>query len=231
MKISQHLSTAQLFLLLAFIVLTISSVNFSSAYAMKPASDVSLSEEDFLAEIPMVLTATRLAQPITEAPAAITIIDREMIRASGAREIADLFRMVPGFVVNHDSGHTPIVSYHGLSNEYVARMQVLIDGRSVYSPVYGGADWTNLPLAIDDIERVEVIRGPNSASYGSNSFLSVINIITQHAAETTGTFVRGTRGSNGVKDIYARYGNTTGDLDYRVTAGINNENGFEDSRR
>lgn len=207
---------------------------FTPVYAAEPQAIAQLSEEDFLADIPVVLTATRLAQPVTEAPAAITIIDREMIRASGAREISELFRMVPGFVVSHDSGHVPIVSYHGLTTEYVARMQVLVDGRSVYSPVFGGSDWVNLPLAMDDIVRIEVIRGPNSASYGSNAFLSIINIITQHASETTGTFIRGTRGSNGAKDVVARYGAATSDFDYRVTASVNNDDGFEgrgDDRR
>jgi iron complex outermembrane receptor protein len=186
-----------------------------------------LSEEDFLAEIPVVLTATRLAQPLTEAPAATTIIDRQMIKASGARDIADLFRLVPGFIVNHDSGHVPIVSYHGLSDEFVKRLQVLVDGRSVYSPIFGGPDWSNLPLTIDDIARIEVIRGPNAASYGSNSFLSVINIITLHAAETTGFFARKNRGDDGVDDSTLRYGNTTGDLDYRLTLGLNKDDGFD----
>lgn len=227
-KINQLLQHA----LLAF---TLTIVSFSSLYAaeyatqhaIEPMSLTALSEDDFLTDIPVVLTATRLAQPITEAPAAITIIDREMIRASGVREIAHLFRMVPGFIVSHDSGHSPIVTYHGLTGEYVARLQVLVDGRSVYSPVFGGVDWANLPLAMDDIERIEIIRGPNAVSFGSNSFLSVINIITQHASETTGSFVRGTRGSNGAKDAYARYGNSTGNFDYRITVGINNDEGFE----
>jgi iron complex outermembrane receptor protein len=140
-----------------------------------------LTEEQYFSDIPIVLTATRLAQPATEAPAAITVIDREMIKASGAREIADLLRLAPGFVVSHENGYTPIVMYHGLSDEYARRMQVLIDGRSVYAPSGGGVEWTNLPLTVDDIERIEVIRGPNAASYGSNSFLSIINIITLHS--------------------------------------------------
>ncbi len=209
-----------------FVMLLLTCLTTIPTFADEPLTLAALSEDDFLSDIPVVLTATRLAQPITEAPAAITIIDREMIRASGAREIADLFRMVPGFVVSRDDGHSPIVSYHGLTDEHAVRMQVLVDGRSVYSPVFGGVEWNNLPLAMDDIERIEIIRGPNSASYGSNAFLSIINILTQHASETTGSFIRGTRGSNGEKDVYARYGNTTGDFDYRVTAGVNNDNGF-----
>jgi iron complex outermembrane receptor protein len=225
MKTVQRL--ALLSSLLAY-CLPLSAATPSETDAANPNLQLSaLSEEDFLGEIPVVLTATRLAQPLTEAPAAITIIDQQMIKASGARDIADLFRLVPGFIVNHDSGHVPIVSYHGLSDEFVKRLQVLVDGRSVYSPIFGGPDWSNLPLTIDDIARIEVIRGPNAASYGSNSFLSVINIITHHASETTGFFARKNRGTDGISDTYLRYGNTTGDLDYRLTLGLNKDDGFE----
>jgi iron complex outermembrane receptor protein len=188
-----------------------------------------LSEEDFLAEIPVVLTATRLAQPINEAPAAMTIIDRQMIEASGAREIADLFRLVPGFQVNHDNGHTPIVTYNGLSDQFSRRMQVLVDGRSVYTPMFGGVDWAELPLVLDDIERIEVTRGPNAASFGANAFLAIINIITRHASETVGYFARYTTGSpDNIKDGVLRYGATTGDLDYRLTLGYTADDGFPD---
>jgi iron complex outermembrane receptor protein len=193
-----------------------------------PPLAAAFTEEDFLADIPIALTATRLAQPLQETPAAITIIDQEMIRASGSREIADLFRLVPGFIVSRDNGHSPIVTYHGLNGEYVKRLQVLVDGRSIYSPILGGVDWTNLPITIDDIERIEVIRGPNSASYGSNAFLSVINIITQHASETTGSFIRVARGNNDINDEYVRFGNTTGDFDYRITFAGNSDHGFRD---
>jgi len=185
-----------------------------------------LSEQDFLADIPVVLTATRLAQPINEAPAAMTIIDRQMIEASGAREIADLFRLVPGFQVSHENGHTPIVTYNGLSDQFSRRMQVLVDGRSVYAPVFGGVDWAQLPLALDDIERIEVTRGPNAASYGANAFLAIINIITRHASETTGFFGRYATGSHDIEDGMLRYGNTTGDLDYRLTLGYTSDDGF-----
>lgn len=187
-----------------------------------------LSEEDFLADIPVVLTATRLAQPINEAPAAMTIIDRQMIEASGARDIADLFKLVPGFQVQHENGHTPIVTYNGLSDQFSRRMQVLVDGRSVYGPVFGGVDWAQLPLVMDDIERIEVTRGPNAASYGANAFLAIINIITRHASETTGFFTRYTTGSDKIKDGVLRYGNTTGNLDYRLTLGYTSDAGFPD---
>lgn len=190
--------------------------------------DELFSEEDFLSELPVVLSATRLSQPAREAPAATTIIDREVIKASGAREIAALFRLVPGFVVSHDNGYSPIVTYHGLSNEQARRMQVLVDGRTVYSPVTGGTRWTDLPLAIDDIERIEVIRGPNAASYGANSFLATINIITRHSSETNGTFARANVGNTDIRDGYLRYGDSSDNLGYRLTLGYKSDSGFPD---
>ncbi len=192
------------------------------------ATESLFSEEDFLSELPVVLTATRLSQPAREAPAATTIIDRDIIKASGAREIAELFRLVPGFMVSHDNGYTPIVTYHGLSNENARRMQVLVDGRSVYSSAFGGVNWTNLSLAIDDIERIEVIRGPNAATYGANAFLSTINIITRHSSATGGLFTRANTGSDGIRDGYLRYGASNGELGYRLTVGYNHDKGFPD---
>ena len=103
-------------------------------------ADTGVSEKDFLSEMPVVLSASRLNQPIDEAPSAMTVIDREMIRASGYRNIADIFRLVPGFYVSYFNGHQPVVSYHGMSDQYSRRMQVLIDGRSVYMPPSGGVD-------------------------------------------------------------------------------------------
>lgn len=186
-----------------------------------------LTEEEYFADIPVVLTATRLAQPVTEAPAATTVIDREMIMASGAKNIADLFRLVPGFVVSNNDGHSPIVMYHGLSDHYSRRMQVLVDGRPVYLPSTGGVEWTDLALSIEDIERIEVIRGPNAASYGTNAFLSVINITTYHATETAGKYAKITRGTNNINDTFLRFGNIVGDFSYRLSLDYNQDEGFE----
>ena len=183
------------------------------------------SEQDFLGEVPIVLSASRLAQPVSEAPSATTIIDREMIRASGFRELPDVLRLVPGFYVGNYSGAEPVVS-HGLPNRYFGRIQVLVDGRSVYTPLFGQVPWTSLPLALDDIERIEVVRGPNAASFGANSFLGVINIITRHAAEDAGSLLSLANGGNGVGDVTARHGGKAGPFDYRLTLGYHNDTGF-----
>ena len=164
------------------------------------------SEEDYLGEVPVVLSVTRLKQPRADAPASITIIDRKMIEASGAQEIPDLLRLVPGFQVGHLSDGRVTVTYHGLSDSFARRMQVLVDGRSVYSPVFGGINWPDLPLALEDIERIEIIRGPNSVTYGSNSFLAVVNIITRHSTQDHGHTGLVTGGDIGTKKALYRFG-------------------------
>ncbi len=191
-------------------------------------ADVPLSESAYLDDMPVVLTVSRLPQRVDEAPAAVTVIDRQMIKDSGAWDLSEVFRLVPGMVVSYHSTRAytmdSTVSYHGLSDPYARYMQVLVDGRSIYSPLYGGVLWSDIPLALDDIERIEVTRGPNAASYGANSFMGVINIITRHTADTQGKMVSLSTGRNREETI-ARYGGRSGDLSYRLTAGFRNDQG------
>ena len=152
------------------------------------------SELDYFQEFPMVLTASRLKQPLSESPSPMTVIDSEMIKASGFRSVPELMRLVPGMYVGFADANRPVVSFHGSSDELARRMQILIDGRSVYLPPNGGVSWADLPLFTEDIERIEVVRGPSSASHGANSFYGVINIITKDALAQSGESVSVTRG-------------------------------------
>ena len=186
------------------------------------------SEEDYLGEVPVVLSVTRLKQPRAEAPASITIIDRKMIEASGAQHIPDLLRLVPGFQVGHLSDGRVTVTYHGLSDSFARRLQVLVDGRSVYSPMFGGINWPDLPLALEDIERIEVIRGPNSVTYGSNSFLAVVNIITRHSTQDQGHTGLVTGGDIGTKKAVYRFGGLSKRFSYRFTAKQREDDGFRE---
>ncbi len=188
-----------------------------AACAQVASASDGLTEADFLSDVPVVLSASRLSQPLGQAPAAVTIIDRDMIRASGFRDIPDLFRLVPGFNVAYTRDNTWGVGYHGMADAFSRRMQVLIDGRSVYTPGFGEVPWTSLPLAIDDIERIEVVRGPNSAAYGSNAFFGVINIITRTAADAAGAHVSGQYGQQGMRGATLRYGGGQDALHYRLT--------------
>jgi iron complex outermembrane receptor protein len=183
-------------------------------------------EQDYLQDFPIVLSASRLSQPISETPNAMTVINRDMIVASGFRNIADLFKLVPGMYVGYEDGHTPIVSYRGTTDAFARRMQVLVDGRSVYLPLYGQVDWSELPLDIGDIERIEVIRGPSAASHGSNSVQGVISIFTRQASAAPKAQVSINRGEAGVSDVSARFGSAGENLDYRVTLASRGDDGF-----
>lgn len=208
----------------------LSSALCLSGLAPCHAGDGNISEQAFLQDMPTVLSASRLRQPLSETPNAVTVIDRAMIKASGFRTIADLFKMVPGMYVDYMDGYTPFVTYHGATDSYTRRMQVLVDGRSVYLPPYNTVDWEDLPLHIDDIERIEVVHGPAATSYGTNSILGVINISTRDAAAQHGVTLsatRGNAGNAGVSDAVVHFGSTGEVLDYRVTFGKRSDNGFD----
>jgi iron complex outermembrane receptor protein len=196
-----------------------------------PGAESDFSEGAYLDEMPVVLSVSRLSQRVDEAPAAVTIIDREMIRDSGAWDLSEVMRLVPGMFVAYHAARfystDSIVSYHGLMSETMShRMQVLVDGRSVYSPLYGGVIWSDIPVVMDDIQRIEVVRGPNAASYGANSFMGVINIITTHSAETLGSHLSLSAG-RGREEAVARYGSKNDGLTYRITASLRNDKGEE----
>ena len=167
-----------------------------------------ISEDDYIGDVPKVLTVSRLSQSLADAPSAVTVIDRETIRAAGIVDLPEIFRLVPGFYVATNPGFVyntnHVVSYHGISSAYAGSMQVMINNRSVYSPLFGGVNWSELPIAIADIERIEITRGPNAASYGANSFFGVINIITQNPSEQSGSSLMATHG-DGRNEAFYRY--------------------------
>lgn len=191
------------------------------------AEQVPEAAPDYFADLPLVLSASRLVQAVEDAPAAVTVIDRKMIKDSGVRDIADLFRLVPGMVVGRYRGNRPTIGFHGFTDPYFRQLQVLIDGVSVYSPMWGGAEWSELPIALEDIERIEVVRGPNSAAFGANSFLGVVNIITRDPAVERGVQVVANVGENGIGDALVRYAASSDDLRYRLTAGQRSDQGLD----
>lgn len=194
------------------------------------AQALTQTESDFFDEAAVILTASRMSKPLAESPASVSVIDRQMIESSGVRELADIFRLVPGMIVGNYSGDRPVVTYHGLGNAFSRQIQVLIDGRSVFIPSFGGVPWANLPLQLEDVERIEVIRGPNAVTYGANAFLATINIITRHSAEDLGARYSVTTSGNSNPDIgdaYFRLGYHFDDLDWRLSLGTLNDDGFE----
>ena len=196
--------------------------------AQTGAAASALSERDFLAEMPIVLSVSRLAQRLDETPGAMTIFDRNFIRMTGARDLVDVLRLVPGFQTTTSfETDAPMATYHGRTDDFANRIQVLVDGRSVYSGyLQGSAGLGWQTLALDDIERIEVLRGSNSAAYGARAFLGVVNIISRDVRETAGVAARVTAGEKGVADVGARVGWGNEAAMYRISADTRGDNGL-----
>lgn len=177
--------------------------------------------------IPEVLTPARLRQPREDVPASVTVIDRDMIRASGAREIWELFRLVPGMSAEKVQGNIPTVAYHGTQARSTRRMQVLVDGRTQQRPGLARVMWNDLPLSIDDIERIEITRGPNSALYGANAMTGVINIISRHPRDVAHLELERRSGNNGVRDGRATVASRDSHGALRMTAERRADHGYE----
>ncbi|MES2353176.1 MAG: TonB-dependent receptor [Pseudomonadota bacterium] len=179
-------------------------------------------------KFPVVLTPTRLKQSLADVPASITVITTEMLRRFNVRSIPDALRLVPGMAVVQVSGNDYRISYHGTDILTPRRMNILIDGVSSYRPRIARFDWKNMPIDIEDIERIEVTRGPDSASYGANSMLAIINVISKHPRDVTGSMLKARGGSLNAFDGTARHGGEIGSAtSYRLTASHQEDSGYD----
>jgi len=198
------------------LLLTLSSLPISAPAAL--ADDDLLSEADFFVDIPEVTSATRMPQKISEAPASMTVIDRRIIEASGLQTIPDLMRLVPGFQTYLVSANTYGATYHGASDDFPNNLEVMVDGRSVYLPLLSTVIWESLGVHLDDIERIEVVRGSNVPTQGSNAFLGSINIVTREPTTSSGTEVSTLIGSQETQNAHLSHADSTGVLSYRLSA-------------
>lgn len=173
-------------------------------------------ETDYFAEQPVVLSASKLSQPVNRAPAAVTVITREVIEASGFRHLVDVLRLVPGFIVGWSGGNSPAVTPLGLANAQSHWMQVMVDGRSVYIPAIGNTNWRGIPLTLDDVDRIEVVRGPNSANDGLNALAGTVHIYTRRAAATQGGMGEVALGDKQFREMNLRVGAETTHGNWRL---------------
>jgi iron complex outermembrane receptor protein len=154
-----------------------------AAPAQEAASDLTTLKIEDLMNLD-VTSASKKEQKISRVPAAIFVITQEDIRRSGAIDIPDVLRMVPGLEVAQINASTWAISARGFNGQYSNKLLVLIDGRTVYTPLFSGVYWNAQDVPLDSIERIEVIRGPGATVWGANAVNGVINIITQSARET-----------------------------------------------
>jgi iron complex outermembrane receptor protein len=164
-----------------------------------------------------VTSAARREQPTFDVAAAVFVITHEDIERSGLSSIPDLLRLVPGVQVASINSNRWAISVRGFSDLYSNKLLVLIDGRSVYNRLFSGVIWDAQDPMLDDVERIEVIRGPGAALWGANAVNGVINIVTKTATETHGLVARTDAGTDG-EQASVRYGGTGRAGDYRFFA-------------
>lgn len=175
-----------------------------------------------------VTSASRKQQSLANVAAAVFVISQEDIQRSGANTIPDILRMVPGVQVAKIDANKWAVSIRGFNGRFANKLLVLKDGRSIYTPLFSGVYWESLDTPLEDIDRIEVIRGPGAAMWGANAVNGVINIITKNAADTRGGLI--SAGGGNVQQGFGtlRYGTGIGrDSDLRVFAKYSNRGSGE----
>ena len=194
-----------------------------SARAQNPPEDLSkLSVEDLMNV--EVTSVSKKEQKVSQTAAAIFVITQDDIHRSGANNIPDLLRMVPGVNVAQINSNIWAISVRGFNGEFSNKLLVMIDGRTVYEPTFSGVFWDVQNVPLEDIERIEVIRGPGGATWGANAVDGIINIITKKASETRGGMVVAGAGNLDQGFGTLQYGGAAGkSTDYRVFANYFNQ--------
>ena len=190
-------------------------------------SDLSVLSLDELLELEVVSVA-KVPEKLINTPAAISVITGEDLRRNGVRSIPEALRLVPGLHVYQIDANKWAISARGFASRFANKMLVMIDGRTVYSTLFSGVFWDVQDTMIEDIDRIEVIRGPGGTLWGANAVNGVINIITKDSADTQGTLVavHGANGPDG--EIALRYGDWINDTaSYRIYAKYFNRDAFE----
>lgn len=159
---------------------------------------------------------------LKDVTAAVYVLTSDDIMKSGAITVPDMLRMVPGVHVAQIDANKWIVSIRGFASRFANKLQVLIDGRSIYSTGFSGVYWDQIGLMPDQIERIEVIRGSDGALWGSNAVNGIINIVTKNSADTQGGYFEENATTNGAGDHYLRFGGVGKNSDtFRISARTN----------
>ncbi len=164
-----------------------------------------------------VTSVSRKAQKLSDTAAAVFVITQDDIRRSGATSIPEVLRIVPGLDVARINGNTWAISARGSNGQFANKLLVMIDGRTVYTPLFAGVYWDVQDTLLEDIDRIEVIRGPGGTLWGANAVNGIINIITKHSIETKGTLVSAGGGAAEGSSASVRYGGSFGrNGNYRI---------------
>ncbi len=200
-----------------FLVVGLLNVGFGFAGESRVTELAKLSIEELIAI--KVTSVLRTPQSLAESPAAVHVVTSEEIRRSGAADIPELLRTVPGVQVAEVDADIFAISIRGFNDIHANKLLVMVDGRSVYNHIFSGVLWNYMDVFMEDIDRIEVVRGPGSSVWGANAVNGVINIITKPADDTKGTFIEFGGGEPDAVSAGVRYGGDMGDdISFRLYA-------------
>ncbi|HLA83148.1 MAG TPA: TonB-dependent receptor [Thermoguttaceae bacterium] len=163
-----------------------------------------------------VSSVTRTKSTVAHSPAAVYVLTNEMIKRSGARNIPEALRLVPGVNVARTTNSAWAISIRGFNGKFGNKLLVQIDGRAVYTPAFGGVWWDMQQVLLEDVERIEIVRGPGGAVWGANAVNGVINIVTKSSAATQGIYAQSGGGDEHRSFNALRAGGQQGDLTWRM---------------
>ena len=171
-----------------------------------------------------VTSVSRTSEPISRTPAAVYVITNEMIKRSGARNIPEALRYVPGLQVARINADNWAISIRGFNGQFSSKILVQIDGRAIFQPVKNGVYWDQEFVLLEDVERIEVVRGSGGAVWGMNAVNGIINIITKSSKDTTGIYAEAGGGDQHKLFSGGHVGGREGNMTWRVWGTQNAQN-------
>jgi iron complex outermembrane receptor protein len=166
-----------------------------------------------------ITTASQRPEVLARTPAAVTVLTGNDLQRSGVVSIPEALRLVPGMDIGRINSSRYAVTARGFSDEFANKLLVLMDGRSVYTPQFSGVFWDTQDLVMEDVDRIEVVRGPGGTAWGANAFNGVVNVVSKSARDTQGGMVSASGGTFDQSAVAVRYGGKINDHTwYRVFA-------------
>jgi iron complex outermembrane receptor protein len=195
-----------------FVLLADRGLAQSTAPQTSTPASMELNLEDLINV--QVTSVSKKEEKLTDAAAAISVLSNDDLRRSGATSIAEALRLIPGMDVAQVNSGSWAISVRGFNEIFSRSLLVLVDGRTVYTPQDGGVAWDLQQQMLEDLDRVEVIRGPGGTLWGANAVNGVINIVSKSARDTQGTLLYGSGGSAHYTMDGGRYGGKLDDNTY-----------------
>ena len=190
-------------------------IDLSAQSADQPKQSLKTLSIEELIEVDVSLPLGR-QERVMDAPAAVGILTSEDLRRSGAVSLPEALRAIPGMFVARFSASSWVVTTRGFASATANKLLVMIDGRTVYSPLFSGVFWDQQDAMLDDVDRIEVVRGPGASLWGSNAVNGVINVVSKRASDTQGTLISVGGGAEERLNTSVRYGGAVGDGHFRV---------------